>query len=225
VPAAAFLYLRMEGMAMWWSTFDIFLGTFLIGVGGLVLTRGWNMRSAIENQRSLTGTADQEHESQRALMLRTLTAEYLTNSRILDDPNYNERDEEKLKTFVVYPRLQSSGLTAALASGLFTKEADRELFTRIFDLASAVDGFNYKLILAQQQMATAPLATNISLWRKRVRDGQTLRQIRTRVVQLGFLLLRRYRIDPNEEFLAQLPLVPAEPTASSGLATPAVEPK
>jgi hypothetical protein len=196
------------------SLFYIVLGTALIGAGGLILTHGWNLRSSVQNREALIEARSQEREHQRTVILRTLAAEYLTNTTALSNSVFDETDEELLRAYVIYPRLQSNGLTAALASGLFTHEEDRELFTRIVNLAAIVDSFNHRLLLTQQQMVGT---VTTALWRRRMRDGVVLQQARTGVAEFGQLLLEDYKIKPDETFLAPLPpLPPSELAGGAG---------
>ena len=172
---------------MYMPNLQIIIGTVLIAVGGILATYGWTART---------------EASQKSAMIKAVAAELLINLALIDDPKIAETDEKKLSKSVFFPRMQTSTLKGALASGLFLTKRDRLFFTRASDLNELLDGFNDRLIVTQNQMMENP--KNIKIWRTQLRDGKTRKQVILKLTKFGALLVSDYGVKESEYFFVPL---------------------
>lgn len=157
--------------------------------GGFLSTYYWNAYFRAE-----------EVLQQRDAMIHILAAELVMNMSIYQDQKFHEPDDENLSTFVVFPTFQTSALKASIASCLFIAEDDRELLTVVFDVSQDLTDLNIRINYAQEQMFLNPRPGNITLWRKKMRDGKTLKSVRPRLVKLAQLLISEYGVSEDAVF-------------------------
>jgi len=163
-------------------------GTLLIAIGGLLATFGWNSHA---------------DDARRHGLVEQIAAELTVNLNVASDPKFVENDPEELKEYVVYPRFQIVALDAAIASGLFLENADRELLTRISGVSELLRDFNNRLNITEAQTAGASQADRV-VWRTTLRDGETRKGIDQRLKSLGALLLQEYGIKEDRQFFVEL---------------------
>lgn len=101
-----------------------------------------------------------------------------------------------------FPRLYTSALDGFIASGRFTGKGDRELLTRVMDLRDRSLDFNQRLTMTEAQMGRD--AAEIAQSRKRLRDSELFKLVRSRVRDLAKLLMSKYGISENEVFFTPL---------------------
>ena len=170
-----------------YGTTFVILGVIFVGLGGYIGTLGWNLL---------------QHETQRQAILRTLSAEWMVNAEISRDKKFTETDEQGLSKFVIFPRFQTTGLSATIASGLFVEEQDKLFLTLVFNLQEILADINRRLDFTEADMNEHP--EKVAIFRKGIRDGQTLRNAKSRLKQLGELLLQDYGIQEEDQFFVEL---------------------
>lgn len=178
-------------------SFLIVVGSILIGLGGFLATYGWDLRSSEDTRRALEQRAANDLAVRRQTILRTLAAEYVSNEAVLKAPAFVERDDNQLSKFAIFPRLQTTAITTAIASGLFAAPADNELFTALFEFQHIAGDFNNRLQTTEN--AALQNRESILYTRTKLRDGKTLSSVRAHLQRLGRVLLAN-GIDPNEKF-------------------------
>lgn len=137
----------------------ISLGTILIAAGGLSATYGWNVRSSEDTRKMLMEERKQDLKSRRDNLSRVVAAEAIRNIQILDNRPYTETEGDKLSRFVPYPRLQTSAVTGAIASGIFSAGDDIELFTLILSSYEALHDINSRLDRSEDLILVKPEMT------------------------------------------------------------------
>lgn len=167
-------------------------GTLIIaigaGFGALLTTFGWNSRADAIQRRSA---------------VELVAAEAMINLEVLSDPVIAEPHDANLTKFVFLPRTQVIALDAAISSGLFLPESDRELFTRMYDLREKLLSFNDRVAFTQDQIGY-PHADIVS-FRRMLRDGAIRQQTHARLFGLGKLLMSpKYGVSPQREFFHTL---------------------
>ena len=167
--------------------FIIVLGTILIAVGGVLATYGWNMKTVA---------------SQRHGIIRAVTAESLDNSDVLMKRVFTEKNDNKLSTFVLFPRMQTTALDGAIASGLFCSNKDREFLTRVVGLRNALVEFNDRLSFTEHWMSQKP--EEIAPLRKILRDGPMRTIILKKYKAFALLLMAKYGVKGEERFYMKL---------------------
>jgi len=165
----------------------IILGTLLIAIGGIIATSGWNKRTVVH---------------QRNGIIRSVAAELLMNVNIWKNSKFVETDNEKLKEYVVFPRMQTAVLAGALASGLFTEEKDRLFLTRAADLNERLLSFNERLSITENIMNESP--NKIHEFRTKLRDGEVRKSVGVKLQKFGKLLLSNYGIKSDDKFFVEL---------------------
>lgn len=178
-------------------SFLILAGTILIGLGGLLATYGWDLKSSEDTRRALEQSAANDLAVRRLTILRTLGAEFVINSATLRSPVFVERDDSQLSKFVVFPRLQTTAVATAMASGLFAAPADNDIFTALFSFQQSAGDFNTRLQTTEN--LTLQNREIILHTRTKLRDGKTLSSARAALQRLGRVLAAS-GIDPNEKF-------------------------
>jgi hypothetical protein len=174
----------------------IAIGTLLIALGGLVATYGWDMRSSMDTRRMLNERAETDRAQRRAALIRALGAECLVNTHLLETPPIDEQDPELVTKYVPYPRMHTTALTSAIASGAFASAWDREIFTSIVQIQEHLNEFNDRLNMTETQMTQG----HVEMWRTTLRDGAALDTVRVRLKRFLDLLVRN-GLDPNERLL------------------------
>ena len=167
-------------------------GTLIIaigaGVGAFLATFGWNSRADAIQRRSA---------------IELVAAETMINVNVLSDPVIAEPNDANLKKFVYLPRTQVIALDTAISSRLFLAEADRELFTRLYNLREELLSFNDRVAFTEDQMGH-PNA-DIASFRRKLRDGAIRRHARARLLELAKLLMSpKYGVPPEREFFRTL---------------------
>jgi hypothetical protein len=181
----------------------ISVASVLIAIGGAIATFGWNEISSKETRLSLDESRRADTESKRRALTRAVAAEFLTNLVIINDKAYTETNEEELSKLAIYPRFQTTVLSAFLASGLFVGEEDRLLFTMITELHSRMTDANERLSMSMLKMSLEPKSL-IPSGRKAINASVVRRDLQKRLRALGTLLLDKYGIDRNESFFVDL---------------------
>ena len=166
---------------------QILLGTLLLAGGGLLATYGWNAKFEADKKSAI---------------VRSVAAELLGNTAVLKNPDFAETDDEKLSQFVVFPRVNIAVLEGAISSGLFLKDEDRLLFTRVVNIRELLTQFNLRLSLTETEMINRP--QNIKLWRTKLRDGATRNQIAIKLKKLADLLMSNYDLKESDVFFVPL---------------------
>lgn len=165
----------------------IVAGTLLIAIGGIVATKGWN---------------DRDFVAQRARIIRSVAAEWVVNMAVLNDPKFTETKEENLVRYTVFPRMQISAVSSAVASGVFSGENDRLFLTHAAGLSEILDDFNRRLTLTEDAMRESP--DTIARSRKKLRDGRTRRDLCDKLVRFGELLISDCGIKLEDSFFVRL---------------------
>jgi len=178
-------------------SFLILFGSVLIGLGGLIATYGWDIRSSEDTRRALEQRAASDLATRRLTILRTLAAELIINKAIIEDRKFTELDDGQLSRFVVFPRLQTTAIATAIASGLFAAPTDNQLFTALFQFQELASDFNTRLETTESVTLQDP--TRTLEFRKTLRDGRMLAAVRTSLQNFGSVLVAN-GIDPNERF-------------------------
>lgn len=158
-----------------------------IAVGTLLTTQGWNERTVGHQKKGI---------------IRSVAAELMININIWKDSTFTETDDEKLKKYVVFPRMQTTVLASALSSGLFNEEKDLVFLTRAANLNENLLQFNNRLSITEDMMATSP--GRIYKLRKMVRDSNVRKSIGVKLHKFGILLLSDYCIKSDEKFFVNL---------------------
>ncbi len=183
----------------------IALGTLLIATGGVIATYGWDLKSSADTRAMLADRARLDFNTRRVAVLRTLAGELIVNSRILDNPPIAETDPAKLSTFAPLPRLQMTGLSSAVASGIFAGPEEQEMFAAVLGLLDHLSDLNARIQFTETQM----LRGDIAVVRVKLRDGAIRRQTRALLADFARLLATN-GVDPNERFF-KAPPVPSQP--------------
>ena len=165
----------------------IFGGTLLIAIGGILATKGWHERSVIAHRNG---------------MIRSLAAEWVVNAAVFFDPKFTDTNDANLAKYAVFPRMQTTAITGAIASGLFTGEKDRALLTHITNLSEVLADFNRRLVITEDTMTGN--SKDIATWRKKLRDGQTRRSLRPQLAKFAELLISDYGITVDDSFFIKL---------------------
>ncbi len=165
----------------------IALGTLFIAIGGIIATNGWNARTSVAQRRSI---------------IRAVAAESLMNMNVYKDKKFTEENEDQLAKFTMFPRMQTSALEGAIASALFTGEKDREFLTRASRLNERLSDFNQRLSFTEDKMSQK--ASDIALYRKRIRDGQVRKTLGVELQEFGQLLMSDYGIKHDDSFFVKL---------------------
>lgn len=168
------------------------LGASLMALGGFVATNGWNAKST---------------EGDRTNRIRAVAAETIVNIGIINSTKFVEPDDAKRAKLVPYPRIQMIALEGAIASGLFLRESDRLLLTRMTDLRENVHQFNDRLTFSESQMAANKSA--ILKCRTQIRDGSVRSRTLMKLGLLVELLIENYGITKHDQFFVKLDEDPA----------------
>ena len=184
----------MKGIRMSSAIVMIVLGTLFIALGGITATLGWSKRA---------------DDKRREGAVNQIAAELMVNHNILADPDFQESDPEKLKTFVVLPRFQTISLDAAISSGVFLDAKHRELLTRVTSLSEILKDANNRLNLTESQMLSLS-EKDRAQWRMRLRDGKTLESVAKQLKELAKLLTKSYGVDESRKFFVELDGAAAE---------------
>ncbi|MBN1227738.1 MAG: hypothetical protein JXA79_12155 [Deltaproteobacteria bacterium] len=170
----------------------IIVGSVLTAGGGILGTWGWNFKSAL---------------AEKSTLIETFAAELMININIFSSEEFNETDKSLMKKAVVFPRFQTTGLKALISSGLFLTNDDKELFTRVTDLAEKLENINRRLDITEDLILEAKIRGDnefIITWREKLRDGETRKQIGPLLNKLGELLMEKYGIDKDKRFFVDL---------------------
>ena len=168
-------------------TLWIIIGTVLFAGGGLLVTYGWNAKT---------------EEGKKSAMVKSVAAEWLGNLNTIHNPMFTETDEEKLSQFVVFPRMNMTAIEGAISSGLFLKEEDRLLLTRVVNIHELLTQFNLRLNLTETEMKNKP--HYITLIRTTLRDGATRTQLVSKLKIFGKLLMSDYGMKESDVFFVTL---------------------
>jgi len=162
-------------------------GTLLIAIGGIMATYGWNARTDIARKSSI---------------VRSVAAEWVVNTAVIEDEKLSGYDENKLSQFAVFPRMMTTNLGAALASGLFLHEKDRLFLTRAANLHELLLGFNQRLQFTEERMAAS--SKDIRVFRTKLRDGKVRQQLLIKLTKFGELLISDYGVKSSHIFFVPL---------------------
>jgi hypothetical protein len=169
------------------ANLQVVIGTLLITGGGILATMGWNSRSSA---------------TQRMGMIRAVSAEFMMNINIFNDPKFTTSDESELAKYVVFPRMQTSALRGVIASGLFVEQKDRVLLTRVMNLLEVLEDFNKRLAITEDVTSQNP--NKILSFRKKLGEGKTKDSIRMKLKKFGELLMSNYGIKSEDTFFVKL---------------------
>jgi hypothetical protein len=93
----------------------ILLGTILIGLGGLLATYGWDLRSSADTRYMLEQQRLSQVRAAREALLYSMAAELTINGQLLTSEAFQEKDLEKTGKYEPLPRLQPTAMAAGLA--------------------------------------------------------------------------------------------------------------
>jgi hypothetical protein len=171
----------------------IALGTVLIAFGGVVATKGWH---------------DRNFAAQRKRLVRSVAFEVALDMDMLENPVFDEPNEQNLTKFTLLPRMQTSTLAAAIGSGVLFEERDILLLANITELYELLNHFNRLLALTEDEMAKSQ-PSRIAEWRKKMRDGKVRTNLRGKFDQTCELLAKDYGIElPKRGLLGADPNFP-----------------
>lgn len=170
-----------------WPNFLVVLGTLMIAGGGFIATYGWNAKTEY---------------AQRERLIKAITAELVINLSAIRDRKFAETDKSKLAEFVIFPRMKTVTLEGAIASGLFRREKDREFLTRVSRVHELLISFNQRLSFMEDRMVNDP--THISVYREKLREGATRKQVLIHLIAFAKLLKSEYGVRGDEELFVEL---------------------
>lgn len=135
-----------------------------IPIGGLVLTRAWNLND--------------NYEQKEAIML-AVVRDWKINSQVLKFPKFTATDDETLseKFSFAYPRFYSGSFGQAISSGLFKDKnsKDAETLRVIYAYSVGLTKLNHKLDLTDQTLFVGLGRNSLEEWRK-VRKSYELKE-------------------------------------------------
>jgi hypothetical protein len=136
--------------------------------------------------------------ARREGITRAVAAELMVNLSISGDTKFTETNDTLIQEYVVLPRFQISCLEEALSGGLFLSSPDRKLFTLLANLHETLADFNHRIEITQDEMTRNP--STIAMWRKKLRDGRTLKGAKEHIIELMKLLIGDYGISEQDTF-------------------------
>jgi len=147
-----------------------------IALGGLLLTRAWNLMN--------------EYEHKKAIML-AVVRDWKLNSRVLEFPKFSATDDETLSEKFAYPVLYSGSLNPAILSGVFkaNNDNDAETLKIICAYSISLTKLQNRLDLADQTLFVGLGRKPLEEWRK-VRRSHELELFKKFHNRLGELLKR-----------------------------------
>jgi hypothetical protein len=120
-------------------------------------------------------------------LLRDLAHELFRNLHVVQDSKMKSSDG----SFVVYPRVSTTVVEAALSSGLFSGGSDERLIKDLHAWHELAGEFNNRLDLTERQTIAASTEDRQSFQRKLV-EGRTLESVRTQLASLTSHLMEHY---------------------------------
>ena len=147
-----------------------------IAMGGLFLTRAWNLIG--------------EYEQKKAIMLE-VARDWKLNGRVLEFPKFSATDDETLSQKFSYPQLYSGSLNPAISSGVFkgNNDIDAETLNIICAYSITLTKLQNMLDLVDETVFVGVGRNSLKQWRM-VRNSNELHPFKKCHNRLGELLKR-----------------------------------
>ncbi|QQR84043.1 hypothetical protein IPJ72_02505 [Candidatus Peregrinibacteria bacterium] len=131
-------------------------------------------------------------KQKRKDLLHALVHELYINLNIIQDNKFNP-NHEKIKQFVVFPRVINIATEACIVSSAFISDNDKTLFKLMHSWVEHSMELNNRLSLTENAMLNDATPSNITNWREKLRDGETLLGIKESLNDLTIHVIKNYK--------------------------------